>query len=143
MSAFVVEDAVINGILSWIEGNMHKLEFCYIERVIVKAGYKVQDSRDEWRRLADDMFSTNCVAVEQRYGVGEAQKFRPLDFQYNPSTCEPSKFQALKSLECWLYQCSEGDVPETSEIYKLMDSVRDAIARGIVHQTREYEEAGW
>ena len=87
------------------------------------------------------MFDLNCEAVDQRYGPGQAEKFRPLDykFQYLPHA---NNFQALKSLRCWLYQCSEGNVPET-ELYKAFDEISAAICYGIVTRLPAYEAAQW
>jgi hypothetical protein len=58
--------------------------------------------------------------VDARYGDGEARKFRQLDYRYRETESVPL-VQVLKSLQCWLYQCSEGNVPET-ELYKLFDT---------------------
>lgn len=49
---------------------------------------------------------------------------------------------ALKSLNCLLYQCSEGDVPETP-LYRALDTLSDQWAQEIVSRLPEYAEARW
>jgi hypothetical protein len=51
--------------------------------------------------------------------------------------------QVLKSLQCWLYQCNEGDVP-TTELYGLFDTdVQMYLMDTIITKLPEYEEATW
>ena len=55
--------------------------------------------------------------------------------------CEPCmRLQALKSLRCWLYQCREGDVPE-SPLYKIFDAYAYQLAYAIVSESKDYAAA--
>jgi hypothetical protein len=94
------------------------------------------------KHLGQAMFQLNINGVEARYGSGEAAKFRKLDYRYQVT--EPVPFvQVLKSLQCWLYQCREGDVPE-SELYKLFDDdVQPYLMSKIITMLPDYEEAAW
>jgi hypothetical protein len=49
----------------------------------------------------------------------------------------------LKSTECWLYQCHEGDV-RTHPLYRLFDEVvvRHVLEK-IVYRLPAYDEATW
>ena len=144
MSAFIVEDKTINEIIAFLHLNQQRMDYAGIARLIQKAGYDIEQNEEEWKHLADDMFWTNCVAVDERYGVGQAQTFRELNFKYEFCLKEGTNaIQAFKSLRCWLYQCTEGDVPETSEIFKLMDEVSDMMAYAIISEMPKYEEARW
>jgi hypothetical protein len=58
--------------------------------------------------------------VNTRYDEGEAKHFRELNYRYTPAY--GSKMQVLKSLQCWLYQCNEGDVAN-NPLYQFFDSV--------------------
>lgn len=51
-------------------------------------------------------------------------------------------YQLLKSLQCYIYQCSEGMVPESS-LYKGIDELIISLALFIAHNQPEYEEAKW
>jgi hypothetical protein len=56
--------------------------------------------------------------------------------------CPP--IQAYKSLQCWLYQCCEGNIPEASKLYTFFDTVVvQHIANSIITNTPEYEQAEW
>ena len=144
MSAFIVEDKTINEIIAFLHLNQQRMGYAGIARLIQKAGYDIEQNEEEWKHLADDMFWTNCVAVDERYGVGEAQTFRELNFKYLFSPKKGTNaIQAFASLRCWRYQCSEGDVPETSDVFKLMDKVCDVMAHAIVSDMPEYKATRW
>ena len=140
MSAFIVEDEIIN----------LPLGFFYIEAVgsgthdeiprrLKKAGYNINEDETEIARLAEDMFKLNCDAVNQRYGEGAAEGFRELNFKYR-FTAGTSRAQAYKALECWLYQCTEGNAPE-SPLYKVITKIADSLAHRIAMDTPEYKKA--
>ena len=133
MSAFIVEDKTINRVVSHLEWDrdgqawtMHRLE---------KEGLPIIS--DE---LGQAMFALNVEAVEQRYGEGEAKEFRDLNYRYSPQNAKIH--QVLKSLRCWIYQCSEGSVPETP-LFQIMDEYSSALALIIVSDMPEYERANW
>jgi hypothetical protein len=88
------------------------------------------------------MFQLNIKAIDSRYGKGEARQFRPLDYHYQVTEPVPL-VQVLKSLQCWLYQCCEGDVPET-DLYKLFDNdVQLYLMNEIIDTLPEYRDAYW
>jgi hypothetical protein len=88
------------------------------------------------------MFQLNIAGVDARYGSGEAVKFRKLDYRYHVTEPVPL-VQVLKSLQCWLYQCNEGAVPET-ELYKLFDAdVQMYLMSKIIDTLPEYHKAEW
>mgnify|MGYP001560086550 CR=1 FL=1 len=134
MSAFVVEDVTINRIVTRLCND--------------------RDADYTKRRLADEvhvhsaahlgqaLFGLNVVAVNARYGAGEAEKFRPLDYRYSPDPASTSRIQALKSLRSWLYQCTEGMAPETP-LYQIMDDYSHSLAMQIIRDLPAYEAAVW
>jgi hypothetical protein len=88
------------------------------------------------------MFQLNIKAVDARYGNGEAEKFRKLNYRYQIIMPVPL-MQVLKSLQCWLYQCCEGDVPET-ELYGLFDTdIQMDLMGKIIGILPEYQNAVW
>jgi len=48
----------------------------------------------------------------------------------------------IKSLQCWKYQCSEGDIPET-KLYQFFEEVEHHLALKIVINLPEYDKATW
>jgi hypothetical protein len=134
MSAFVVSDKTINRVVTYLScsnGTRH-----YAERL----GLDISTPKAE-KELGEKMFALNVRSVDARYGEGEATKFRPLDYRWKPEVFT-NNFQAYKSLSCWLYQCAEGDVPET-ELYKKLDKIGNFMAHEIVASLPEYEKAEW
>lgn len=143
MSAFIVEDKTINAIVSFLYneswGN-ETLTYGSIKRTLAKKGYDLtQHNRD--KDLAQDLFKLNCNAVNQRYGEGQAKEFRSLVFNFKTiSLVNP--LQVYKSLGCLIYQCSEGNIPETN-LYKMLEEIQDTLARSIINRLPEYDKAYW
>ncbi|RPJ40123.1 MAG: hypothetical protein EHM35_00525 [Planctomycetaceae bacterium] len=139
MSAYVVEDKTINRIVDFFYTKLLGDRFYWPARGITEAGYDL-DKREDRERLASAMFALNVEAVNARY-PDSAEQFRPLNFTYCP-TPAPLPVSAYKSLRCWLYQCSEGNVPKT-DLYKLMDEASKLLAMQIVDDSPAYQAAGW
>jgi hypothetical protein len=116
-------------------------QFSLIHHKLTKLGFDTGTS--DWvERLGHAMFQLNINAVDARYGNGEAEKFRKLDYRYQETVPVPL-MQVLKSLQCWLYQCCEGDVPET-ELYGLFDTdIQMDLMGKIIGILPEYQNAVW
>jgi hypothetical protein len=139
MSAFMVEDATINRVVTWLKREVTTSRFTldWLARE-----YDVDLTSDQWdKKLAEAMFELNCEGVNARYGEGEAEKFRPLNFTYKPEVYH-SLVQVFKSLQCWKYQCGEGNVPDT-KLYQFFEEVGYNLAVKIVMDLPEYETAKW
>lgn len=54
----------------------------------------------------------------------------------------PSPIQVLKSLQCFLYQCTEGDIPEML-LYKALKKWEGDLAINIVQSMPEWDSAKW
>jgi hypothetical protein len=142
MSAFIVADKAINNIVNWLE---RELEEVY-GTTIIRQKFMEQDfdtGKLGWtERLSHAMFQMNVIAVDVRYGSGEARKSRPLNYHYEVTEPVPM-VQVLKSLQCWLYQCSEGTIPGTG-LYKLFDTdVQMYLMSKIIDTLPEYQRAKW
>jgi hypothetical protein len=142
MSAFLIANKTINSIINWLDS---ALEEAYgtitIRQKLLEQGFDA--SMAGWaERLGYAMLQLNVIAVDARYESGEAKKFRPLDYQYKVTKPAPM-VQVLKSLQCWLYQCDEGDVPETA-LYGLFDNdVQLYLMTEIIEALPEYQNAHW
>jgi hypothetical protein len=139
MSAFVVTDKTINQFLFYLSnaGRESRYLISDLEKAI---GMNLKNGRD-FAELGQRMFALNCEAVNQRYGPDSAKDFRTLDYAYRVEMVM-TPYQALARLKCWLYQCSEGNVPETP-LYKAMEQVSYEMAMQIVTRTPQYDAAGW
>ena len=139
MSAFMVEDKTINRVVTWLTREV-STRYSPLDRVA--RTYDVDLSSDKWdEKLANAMFLLNCDGVNAHYGEGEAEKFRLLNFTYQP---EPncSLVQVLKSLQCWMYQCCEGAVPQT-QLYRFFKEIENHVALQIVMDLPAYQKASW
>lgn len=119
----------------------------YIKTVSIKAVYNA-------------LSEMNCNALNQRYihdDKAEPEQF-PKDYNhfevakktiltignYKDGAFEIpiSYYQLLKSIDCYIYQCSEGNVPE-SALYKAVDDIRAMLANWIIRNTIAYNAANW
>jgi len=138
MSAYIVEDTTINKVVTWLRREVSTNHFS----LEVARKYNIDLTSDQWEeKLAKAMFQLNCHGVIARYGAGEPEKFRPQNFTHKP---EPygSLVQVFKSLQCWMYQCNEGDVPQT-KLYQFFEEVERYLAVKIVMDLPEYDKAKW
>ena len=120
MSAFIVSDKTINAIVT----------NCYNSNYSDKCK----------RNLAKQLFNLNRASINQRYGMGEDKKFREMDYEYKRHTVD--KVTAFKALQCLIYQCSEGNVPET-RLYKSLEKKEQKLAYEIVTNLPEYNKTSW
>ena len=95
--------------------------------------------------LTDAMLALNIDAFRQRYGVRifiqdldcidlDTRRWHPLQALSN--------VQFFKSLQCFLYQCCEGDADE-KPLYKTLDAIRGLFAPFINEDSAEYDAAEW
>jgi len=153
MSAYVVKDETINRIVGYLYGlanESHPARACL--RPLEAAGYILQtlgnghysptaDLRALCERLGCEMHLLNIASVRARYKNADAEEMIPPMYKHRHAA--PSPVWALKSLDCWLYQCSEGKIPETSALYRAFKEVSSAIAEEITRNSAEYAAAPW
>ena len=137
MSAFIVEDKTINKVVTKLA---YDRDNDWQKRQFKEKGYDLETLEGK-NKLGLAMFCLNIRAVNMRYKNGQAEDFRPLNYKFILEGNYP-KISALKSLKCWLYQCSEGDC-DKSELYKLMDDLANSWAYDIVTSLPEYDKAIW
>lgn len=141
MSAFLVEDATINKIVTWLRREISTGDRATLDQLAMK--YHLNIMSDMWdEKLANAMWQLNCASVDARYGEGTAKGERTKPFQFMP---EPyfSLVEVYKALQCWSYQCCEGDIPETSKFYTFFSEIENYLARKIVMALPEYDKAEW
>lgn len=134
MSAFIVENMTINRIVSFFSMPTNPFIQYKIKKILSLDMTKQKDCK----KLAALMFRMNIQAVNQRYS-GRAEDFRTMKFNYQ-FTLDSKPIKTLKSLNCWIYQCSE-DVIDTSKEYKLFVSIANIISNEIISDLPEYDKA--
>ena len=137
MSAFLVSMRTINRIVAVISSLLRSNRDSWTATQFAAAGFDPR--QDDWEeRLAKAMFSLNQSALSQRYGDPATERFI-----YARVSVLPSLYQTVKSVQCWLYQCAEGDVPE-SKLYQFFNRVvRVWLLDILVSRLPEYEQAEW
>lgn len=97
-----------------------------------------------WEELADAMTVMNVEALRQRYGESSPEFFweslECVDLDAAPRPLRPVQF--CKSLQCFLYQCAEGDVPD-SDLYKALEAYERDVPRRIIMHMPAYAKARW
>lgn len=123
MSSNIVDDKTIDRIISALNQSnlINQIEGPHIE---------------DFSKFGQELLNLNISAYDQRYG-GKIGKYN-----YIFTECQVTSVQGLKSLRCLLYQCSEGDVPDT-KLYKQMRTVSGDLAQYIVENLPAYDKAEW
>ena len=136
MSAFLVADTTLHKILSGIEYELRKSQWLR-EQCEKELQLDFQDS--QWQtHLGQKMWDLNQLSLGYRYGDSPVA----LTYRFLPVLCTP--IQAFKALQCWLYQCMEGEIPETSKLYHFFDKVVvPEWAELLIMRSPEYEQAEW
>ena len=144
MSAFVVDPKTINGIVGYLRATNDGDPWPQV--LLQKIEFDIA-STEQVADLGQAMYNANVNAVGQRYPndtltscPGTHENGELAVYRYKLMT--PNRFQALKSLACWLYQCSEGNVPE-SKLFQTLLAVRHHWAQQIIDSLPEYDAAGW
>lgn len=133
MSAFVVEDRTINRIISYLNDSRHSTE-----RDIALGAAELSINDERWHeKLGMSMAMMNVDAVNQRYNEHDEPTY-----EWHWDWENSDAIQVYKSLNCWLYQCCEGDVPERP-LYKAFREVERVIAAGIITNLPQYDAAQW
>ena len=138
MSAYIVEDKTIGRIVSRLVYEViNNPSSNTLRQGLSKLGYDLTtDSFAE--KLAKDMFALNVNAVRQRYNANDpAPKFTYVE------SYPTSLIQTLKSLNCWVYQCTEGDVPKSSLYKYFVDVFENYLLRKIIYDLPGYNRAEW
>jgi len=133
MSAYIVENETIDRIINYFRVEYEKEG--YIKQLLDMADLSFP--RD-FGRLGQAMLTLNTMAVNYRYN--ENTKPPVYKFRLMPP---PEDVQAVKSLQCFLYQCSEGEQFEETKLFKILEKAMRWIMKKIVISLPAYEKAVW
>lgn len=142
MSAYIVNDKTINRIVSMLNtasfssGGRTYPDTRYFDGVL-----QVTNSK-ECAELGKKLREMNERAIIARYDEKAIADFTGgKEYKYE-FVYPPRAIQAYKSLRCFLYQCSEGDVPK-EPLFKELDRYAAAVAEQFVCNLPEYDQADW
>lgn len=125
MSAFIVEAKSINTLVTYLDH----------ENLSILRLLKVCEDKGEFAQAMSDL---NYRAVNHRYN----EDVTPPPHTFVP-TLFPCQHALYKMLTYYLYQCAEGDIPETSDLYRTLDIVRSNLAYDIISELPDFKAARW
>lgn len=127
MSAYVVSNRTINRIVSYLDQHGGP----YLE-------HDLDGQPRAPAELGAALNALNVEAVHQRYPSDTEEDMPglvgPKDYAYRFELS--NKFQAYGHLICWLYQCSEGDVPSRA-LFRAMEHIASRMAGELVRSLAE------
>lgn len=144
MSSFIVNNHNLSNLVVYIGDKIYDSYFYYISSEFKKRLFEeIGSDREKLFNglLYNAMYRLNIEAYKKRYGDEDAPDENNL-LPFYPCK-DITDAQALKSLQCWKYQCTEGDIPETSVLYGLMDVLEAILKDYIISEMPEYKSAVW
>ena len=98
------------------------------------------ETDDDFYKLARKLFLLNQHALIQRYGKTFPNYFDIPIFSWNNKPV--NKFQFLKSVECLIYQCSEGNTIN-KKLFKWLTKLEQSLRGCIIEDIEDYKKAKW
>jgi len=149
MSAYVVDPAIINRILSALANGRDGCGKWCLEYEYLKALKDAQGTREEREALGREMYAINIDSVCARYpdsnrlpgtiGDGEGGI---VGYEYRLEE-SGGKCQTYKDIGCWIYQSCESEQTCNTPIYKALEIFRARVADRIINDLPEYQTATW
>lgn len=128
MSAYMVNRDTINKVLSILTHN----EFYTIEAK---------------KKLAQELIEMNADAVSTKY----TRSVHYPDYELDEIYIDHYKYERgdrellcplIKAMDCFLYQCMEGEVPQY-RLYQRCEEARNDMMAMVIGNLPEYENASW
>lgn len=144
MSSWIIEDKTINKLVNFFVTCAYSKEEYKpeITKEINKFGYNLEyngnDKNPDANNLGQKMKVLNKKAWNYRYNEKGGFGLFKLDDKIN----EYNIYQILKSLQCFLYQCSEGETPK-EDLYKMFERIERILINHIVMNLDDYKKAKW
>jgi hypothetical protein len=137
MSAFLVEDDSINGIIAWLGSIADTNDRGYIFSPLRALGF---NGRSE--SLGRAMFELNRKSLIERYGEDIEEANAVYTFKIVPAGYLGSSVQVYKSLQCFLYQSCEGSCDQ-NPLCLALHAISAYLAHYIVQRLPEWQAAKW
>lgn len=137
MSAYLVTHATVSAILTMLQvRDGESLSRLFLP---FTAPDDPRDALDELGRL---LLGMNVDALRQRYPAHRHDDEQAEADAYTFKPHPVSTAYALKQLDCLMYQCAEGDVPERP-LFEALTKMRDALADRVLQTVSAYASAPW
>lgn len=131
MGSFFVGQACVNRILSFLESSRNGEPITW-----------QKDSIEPSTKSGRALLRLNAKALASRYANIDAYPALKDANAYQYEFVPTSRIQALKSVMCLLYQCSEGRVPRC-KLFKKLALLERALAVKIASDCPDFEKAIW
>jgi hypothetical protein len=134
MSSFLVSKETINNIVTGLTSKT------WTDCIMWDYPFKDVINEDEdFNKLGKELIKLNLLALGKRYGDElNEEEINNYEFNFKDS----SKIQFIKNLQCFLYQCSEGDIINT-KLFKDLRKVEIALINDYINDLEEYKTAKW
>ena len=166
MSAYLVNDSTINLVSKLLVEdktiNLITDLFCFGYKQNLKASEPIEPRQTGgWSfKLAIELKRMNLKALEARYPsnwqeLTEHQGIKQIDIQTADGEIIPgfevfddhhpygeTLPQKLKHVQCFLYQCNEGDISKTP-LFKAVERLEAEMKNVIINELASYQEASW
>lgn len=143
MSAFIVNYSVINNILSIAENHELMTKCCYLKRELTNIfGQNKYGFIDEeiLNNAGQKFLELNIDSVNYRYNEEEDYIYAE---EYRYKNTKASLIQAIKSLNCLMYQSCEIENYKENPTYKKMERLKKLFIDTYFYTNEEYKQAQW
>lgn len=91
--------------------------------------------------VARALYNMNRRAIVCRYG--DPKRMGVQKFKFDMAYVEPwTKIRLYKNIRCFLYQCSEGDVPK-SALFGIIERIGYEVSGWVIGEMKEYDASPW
>lgn len=145
MSAFVVDYKTIDNVLSIRLNHDILLNHCYLESEYdgLFDGEKGW-IHDKLEKLGKEFLRLNVESVCERYPNDEEMHEEPSyveNYKFKDTGC--SLAQAIKSIQCLMYQSCEIENYKDNYIYQKMERLKKYLVDAFLCLNEEYKKAAW
>jgi hypothetical protein len=141
MSCFIVSNHTINRI---VELN-HRASFRTSGPLLHVSPFMHAESYEDCQRVGQALHTLNREAYAIRYPE-EPLTADTYEFTHTydgPITEERQLLPYIRAIDCYLYQCGEGKIPERSTLYQIVKRFRDSLRDAVIVSLPEYKAADW
>ena len=144
MSSWIIEDKTINKLVNFFVTCAYSKEEYKPEvtREINKFGYNLEYDENEKNPDANNLGQRMKVLNKKAWNYCYNEKGDFGLFKHDENINEYNIYQILKSLDCFLYQCLEGDIPKDN-LYKTLKNISKILTNHIINNLEDYKKAKW
>lgn len=145
MSSFITSDKTVNIIATFILDEC-KFDHRFLKRVLNnrleeifgKDWDSLKEKNEGLEKLVLELRKMNIKAMNERYENFSLSS----DLLPSPSYESTNIYQIIKSLDCFCYQCCEGDIPQ-SKLYKLLERTSTSLCKQLIRESEQYRNEKW